>query len=155
MENGNALTVLVVEDDVDHTELVLRSLEESTVETEVHSVTDGEEALDYLMGRGRYAEPASCPRPGVVLLDLRLPKIDGLEVLRAIRRSEELSDLAVVVLSTSEAEQDADRSYDLGADGYLVKCVDFEAFVRQTKDLGVILGNYAHRAGAWTGQRQA
>lgn len=148
MKNGSSLRILVVEDDEDHTETVLRSLEDSIVDTDVHAVADGEAALDYLLGRGRYSAPGSCPRPAVVLLDLRLPKVDGLEVLRTIRASEGLASVAVVILSTSEAERDADESYSLGADGYLVKCLDFEAFVRQTKDLGVILKNFARRASA-------
>ena len=100
---GEALTILLVEDNVDHADLIVRSLEDHRVANKIHHVNDGEKALDYLFRRGNYEEPAKSPRPHVVLLDLRLPKIDGLEVLREIKTSEELLKIPVVVLTTSEA----------------------------------------------------
>jgi CheY-like chemotaxis protein len=97
---GEPLAVLLVEDDPDHTALIVRSLQHHRVANKVYCVADGEEALDYLQRRQGYADPAKSPRPHVVLLDLRLPKIDGLEVLKAIRTSKELGKMPVVVLTT-------------------------------------------------------
>lgn len=128
-------TVLFVEDDDDHAELVLRSLEAEGLEKEVTRVSDGEAALDYLYGRGAFAAPRP-PRPDIVLLDLRLPKVDGLQVLREIKSSESLQRIPVVVLTTSEAESDLARAYDLRANAYVVKPVDFAKFGTLLRDLG-------------------
>ena len=133
---GGPLTVLLVEDNEDHTELILRSLRDHRVANKIFHVADGEEALNYLFRRGDYTDPATSPRPHVVLLDLRLPKIDGLEVLKEIRTSEELSRTPVVILTTSRAEQDVARAYKYRANSYLVKPVDFDSFTRLMDDLG-------------------
>jgi CheY-like chemotaxis protein len=134
--NGEPLTILFVEDNPDHAELVMRSLEEHRVINEIYHLADGESALDYLFRRGDYADPASSPRPHVVLLDLRLPKVDGLEILKAIRSSEELRTMPVVILTTSHAELDVSRAYEYHANSYLVKPLDFEKFTKMMDDLG-------------------
>jgi len=133
---GGPLVVLLVEDNPDHTELILRSLEGHRVANRIYCVTDGEAALDYLFRRGEYVDPHSSPRPHVVLLDLRLPKIDGLEVLSQIRTSDEVSTTPVVILTTSKAEQDVAKAYEHHANSYLVKPVEFENFGQLMDDLG-------------------
>ena len=130
-------TVLLVEDDADHAELVRRSFEERGVAADVLHVTDGEEALSYLYRRGRWADAATSPRPHLILLDLRLPKRDGLEVLREIKADSDLQGIPAVVLTTSEAERDMLRAYEAHANSYLVKPDDFPAFSRMMDDLGV------------------
>jgi CheY-like chemotaxis protein len=99
-------------------------------------VVDGQEALDYLFRAGNYVEPDSSPRPDVVLLDLRLPKVDGLEVIKALKDSEDLRKIPIVVLTTSEAEQDVARAYVNHANSYVVKPVDFQKFRDLMNELG-------------------
>ena len=133
---GEPLTILLVEDNPAHAELVIRSFESQRVANKIYHVWDGEEALDYLLRRGNYADPEKSPRPNVVLLDLRLPKIDGLEVLREIKNTEGLKRVPVVVLTTSQAEIDASRAYDCHANSYLIKPLDFELFTKLMEELG-------------------
>ncbi len=133
---GEPLTILLVEDNPAHAELVIRSFESQRVANKIYHVWDGEEALDYLLRRGNYADPEKSPRPNVVLLDLRLPKIDGTEVLREIKNTEGLKRVPVVVLTTSQAEIDASRAYDCHANSYLIKPLDFELFTKLMEELG-------------------
>jgi CheY-like chemotaxis protein len=102
----------------------------------MHHVTDGQSALDYLFHMNGFSDPASSPRPGLILLDLRLPKVDGLEVLKRIKADPELSRIPVVVLTTSSAEYDMVKAYDCHANSYLVKPVDFPQFVALMESLG-------------------
>lgn len=120
--------ILLVEDNPEHAELVVRNLEDHPSVGTIHHVSDGEAALDYLFRRKDYADPAKSPRPRVVLLDIRLPKIDGLDVLREIKNSPELRDIMVIILSSSRSESDMTQAYDSHTDGYLVKPIDFEQF---------------------------
>lgn len=136
MITGAPLSILFVEDDDDHAEMTVRSLNEHHVGNTVHRVADGEAALDYLFARGAYQDAARFPRPDVVLLDLRLPRVDGLEVLRVIRATPELERIPVVVLTTSDHESDVAKAYDLHANAYLVKPVDFAKFLDLMRDLG-------------------
>lgn len=126
---GEPITILLVEDDPAHAEIVRRNLESSRIANRLIHVSDGQEALDYLYRRGAFAEPLQAPRPGLVLLDLRLPKVDGLEVLKRIKADAELAQIPVVILTTSTAESDVARAYDCHANSYLVKPVDFTQFV--------------------------
>ncbi len=134
--NGTPICILLVEDNPDHAELVVRNLEDHRVANRVQHVTNGEAALDYLHRRGQFAAPEASPRPNVVLLDLRLPKIDGLEVLREIKESEQFNRLPVVILTTSEADRDVAQAYEYRANSYLVKPVDFGNFSKMMDDLG-------------------
>jgi CheY-like chemotaxis protein len=129
-------TVLLVEDNFDHAELVLRSFRDHHFPNAIQHVPDGEAALDYLFQRGAYADPAHCPKPHVILLDLRLPKVDGLEVLKTIKADECLRRIPVVILTTSQAEMDIAKAYDNHANSYLVKPVDFSMFSELMKELG-------------------
>jgi CheY-like chemotaxis protein len=133
---GAPLTILLVEDNLPHAELVKRSLEGHQIPNRIYHVTDGEAALAYLFRQGVYADPATSPRPHVVLLDLRLPKLSGLEVLREIRASRELHTVPVVVLTTSTAERDIASAYEHHANSYLVKPVDFAQFTQLMQELG-------------------
>jgi CheY-like chemotaxis protein len=127
--------ILLVEDNPDHAELILRSFEEHQGISQIHHVPDGEVALDYLFRRGEYTNPVYSPRPRLILLDLRLPKIDGLEVLREIKHNPELRGIPVVILSTSEADTDLAKASEYFANSYLVKPVDFNRFTRLMHDL--------------------
>ncbi len=134
--NGEAVIILLVEDDPNHAELILRGLQDNHVANQIHHVMDGEAALDYLFRRGEYADSEKSPRPHLILLDLRLPKIDGQEVLEEIKADEELRRIPVVVLTTSEAERDLVRAYHNHANSYLVKPVEFAQFTQMMRDLG-------------------
>jgi len=133
---GEPLHILLVEDNEDHAELVIRGMRDHQVANTIHHVSDGEKALDYLFNRGAYADTAKNPRPNLVLLDLRLPRVDGLDVLKTIKTTPELLRIPVVVLTSSEAENDILQSYDFHANSYIVKPLDFKTFTRLMKDLG-------------------
>ncbi len=133
---GEPLTILLVEDNEDHAELVKNSFEDHRIANRMFHVTNGQAALDYLHRRGEYADPEKSPTPHVVLLDLRLPKVDGLAVLQQIKESEQLQKLPVVILTTSESEQDTAKAYAHRANSYLVKPVGFTEFSRMMDDLG-------------------
>ena len=133
---GNALDILLIEDNSDHVELILRSFQEHRVANLIHVIPDGETALSYLFRRGEFANPEKSPRPHLILLDLRLPRIDGLEVLKEIKANKELNQTPVVILTSSQAESDLARAYDLHANSYLVKPLDFAKFTQLLDDLG-------------------
>ena len=128
--------ILLVEDDPRDVELTLTALEEYKLANEVVITRDGAEALDYLYCRGEFSSRSS-ENPAVMLLDLKLPKIDGLEVLQQVRSDERLKMMPVVVLTSSHEEKDMVRSYQLGVNAYVVKPVDFHEFVNAVKELGV------------------
>ena len=128
--------ILLVEDDPKDVELTMTALEEYHLGNEVVVASDGEEALDYLYCRGKFQLRGS-ENPAVMLLDLKLPKIDGLQVLEAIKKDEKLMMIPVVVLTSSREERDMVASYRLGVNAYVVKPVDFHEFVNAIKELGV------------------
>jgi CheY-like chemotaxis protein len=133
---GEPILVMLVEDNADHAELVIRTLEEHRIANRVRHFLDGQSALDYLFHRGEYSDPAANARPHVILLDLRLPRVDGIDVLKAIKEDDRLKSIPVVVLTTSEAEKDVAKAYYNHANSYLVKPVGFEEFKRLMDDLG-------------------
>jgi len=132
------LNILLVEDNLDHAELVRRQLQNLPVNCRVSQVEDGEAALDFIFGRGAPADRARFPQPDVVLLDLRLPRLDGMEVLRQIKNQPGLRHLPVVMLTTSDAERDMAKAYEFSAHGFLTKPVDFHRFVELFKELGFL-----------------
>ena len=134
--NGEPLLVLLVEDNPDHAELIMRSLGEHRVANKIVHLSDGQAALDYLLHQGDYQDPGQNPHPHVVLLDLRLPRVDGLQVLQVLKETETLRMIPVVILTTSEAEQDIVRAYHSHANSYLVKPVGFVEFEKMMQDLG-------------------
>jgi CheY-like chemotaxis protein len=127
--------ILLVEDNDAHTKLILRAFREDHLANPVSCVRDGAEALDYLFRRGKYQDAEAGPRPDLILLDLKLPKVDGLEVLRQIKADPELRQIPVVVLTSSLAERDMHEAYAAGANSYLAKPIDFEKFHRMVQDL--------------------
>jgi len=122
------VAILLVEDNVDHEELIRRTLVERQAPVELKVARHGEEALDYLFRRGRWQDPAASPRPRLVLLDLRLPRVDGFQVLGTIKSTPSLRDLPVVILTTSQSEHDVARAYARHANSYLVKPADHQRF---------------------------
>jgi two-component system response regulator len=129
--------ILLVEDNPSDVGLTQRALEKSHIANELVVVDDGQEALNYLFGGDSLTGPKMNELPALVLLDLKLPKVDGLQVLRRIRADERTSRLAVVILTTSSEEQDIAQSYDLGANSYIRKPVDFRQFVEAVQHLGL------------------
>ena len=129
--------ILLVEDDPDDVKLTLKALEKSRVANRVEVVWDGIEALDYLFGTGKFAGRDMAMRPQLILLDLKMPKMDGLEVLRRIRSDERTKLLPVVILTTSTEDRDRIESYKLGANSYIRKPVDFHQFADAVEHLGL------------------
>ena len=128
-----SITILLAEDDPDDRMLVEDAVAEGRLVNELRCVEDGEELMDYLHQRGKYA---GAPRPGLILLDLNMPKKDGREALREIKADPSLRQIPVVVLTTSKAEEDVFRSYDLGANSFVTKPVTFKSLVELMKTLG-------------------
>jgi CheY-like chemotaxis protein len=126
---------LLAEDDPGDQELTRRALEQSRIRNELYIVEDGEEALDYLLRRGRYEDPASSPKPDLMLLDLNMPKMDGKQLLKQMRADPTLRRIPVVALTTSKQESDIIRTYDLGANSYIVKPVDMDQFINAIRVL--------------------
>jgi CheY-like chemotaxis protein len=134
--DGEPLLILLVEDNEDHADLIKISLQNHRVANEIIHLTNGEETLDYLFRRGSYTDPEKHPIPHLILLDLRLPKIDGLEVLGEIKKTKKLLQIPVVILTSSEAEKDVAKAYEHHANSYLVKPLDFNKFTALMDDLG-------------------
>jgi CheY-like chemotaxis protein len=133
---GEPVVVLLVEDNDDHAELVLRQMADHRIVNQVIRLADGQEALDYLFRKDSFDNPDSSPRPHVIFLDLRLPKVDGLEVLKALKESEDVRDIPVVILTTSEGERDVAKAYLNHTNSYIVKPVDYQKFRELMNDLG-------------------
>ncbi|EGJ51763.1 response regulator [Desulfocurvibacter africanus] len=134
--NKESVVILMADDDEDDCLLLKEAFGECRLLNELRFVYDGEELLDYLKRRGKYADPGTSPRPGLVLLDLNMPKLDGREALKEIRADEELRKIPVVILTTSKAQEDILRTYDLGANSYITKPVTFESLVEVVKQFG-------------------
>jgi two-component system response regulator len=132
----NVLDIILVEDNPDDVELTLDALKTHKLSNRVKVLRDGEEAVDYFFGTGKYADRDVCDRPKVILLDLKLPKVDGLEVLRRIRSDERTKTLPVVVLTSSNEQKDRIESYQLGVNSYIVKPVEFDSFARAVAQIG-------------------
>ncbi len=122
--------ILLAEDDRGDQELTRRALEEGKIRNDLRIVEDGEEALAYLHRRGKYKDPATSPRPDLLLLDLNLPRVDGRQVLERVRADSKLRRMAVVVLTTSRQEEDILRSYELGCNSFITKPVGMDQFIR-------------------------
>jgi CheY-like chemotaxis protein len=133
---GSPITILMADDDVDDRMLTKEALDESRVRNNLYFVEDGEELLDYLNRRGKFADALQSPRPGLILLDLNMPKKDGREALREIKADPDLRRIPVVIMTTSKAEEDVYRSYDLGANSFITKPVTFERLVELMRTLG-------------------
>lgn len=131
-----AMTILMADDDADDRMLTKDALAESRLVNDLFLVADGQELMDYLNRKGEYEDPGTSPRPGVILLDLNMPRKDGFEALTEIRKDPVLRRIPVVILTTSKAEEDIYRGYDLGANSFVSKPVTFEGLVEAMKALG-------------------
>ncbi|MGM0378094.1 MAG: response regulator [Bacteroidota bacterium] len=137
MENYNEVEILIVEDNPNDAEMALRALMKNKLANNVLIVGDGEEALDFIFARGKYSAREKNIRPKIILLDLKLPKVDGLEVLKEIKGNEQTKIIPVIVMTSSKQETDMMKSYQLGVNSYIVKPVDFDKFVDAVRDLGL------------------
>jgi CheY-like chemotaxis protein len=134
--SSNIVKILLVEDNLNDVELTLRALRKHNLANDIMVVNDGAEALDFVFAEGKYADRDANNLPQVVFLDLKLPKIDGIEVLKAIKANEITKVIPVVVMTSSQEERDIIESYKLGVNSYVVKPIDFEKFMRTIAELG-------------------
>ena len=134
--HGKPIVILLADDDEEDRMLASDALAESRVVNDLRFVEDGDELLDYLVHRGKYSDPRSSPAPGLILLDLNMPKKDGREALREIKADPDLRRIPIIVLTTSKAEEDILRSYDLSAASYITKPVTFAALAEMVRTLG-------------------
>ena len=130
------ITILMADDDPDDRQLTREAFEEAKLANDLRFVEDGVELLDYLYRRGKYADPAASPRPGILLLDLNMPRKDGREALQEIKADPRFRAIRVIILTTSKAEEDILRTYNLSAASYITKPVTFESLVDVVKTLG-------------------
>ena len=135
-ENGERITILLADDDPDDRQLTKEAFAECHLVNQVHFVEDGEQLMDYLLRRGKYESMKNDPLPGLVLLDLNMPRKDGREALKEIKAHPALKRIPIVVLTTSKAEEDILRTYDLGVNSYVTKPVTFQSLVDTIKVLG-------------------
>jgi CheY-like chemotaxis protein len=132
----NSITILMADDDQDDCMLVSKAFEASRLVNDLHFVENGEELMDYLHYRNRYADKKNAPHPGLILLDLNMPRKDGREALQEIKSDATLREIPIVILTTSKDEEDIIRSYNLGANSYITKPVTFEGLVEVMKSIG-------------------
>ncbi len=129
------VVILIADDDEDDRLMVKEALEENRLANEIRFVVDGEDLTDYLKCLGKYTEPGSAPRPGLILLDLNMPRKDGREALKEIKADPDLRQIPIIVLTTSKAEEDIYRTYDLGVNSFITKPVSFTALAEVMKTL--------------------
>jgi two-component system response regulator len=134
--NDHKVEILLVEDNPHDAELTIRALKKANLANRLIHVHDGAEALDFLFARGIYADRNIGNKPKVILLDIKMPKVDGIEVLRQLKLNEATRTIPVVIMTSSKEEQDIITSYDLGVNSYVVKPVDFEGFAKAVSQLG-------------------
>jgi CheY-like chemotaxis protein len=147
IQNNTASTplrILLVEDNPAHAELVIRSFKDHTIHSDIYHVMNGELALDYLFHRGEFADSEAYPQPHVILLDIRMPKINGLDVLKELKASESLRHIPVIILTTSDADKDVTKAYQNYVNSYLVKPVEFDKFMKLMEELGFYWLNWNH-----------
>jgi two-component system, response regulator len=137
MEKLSEIEILLVEDNPHDAEMALRALKQNNLSNNVLVVGDGEEALDYLYSRGKYTDTCLNCHPKIILLDLKLPKVDGKEVLRILKNDPEKKIIPVIVLTSSQEESDIMETYELGVNSYIVKPVDFDKFVDAVREIGL------------------
>lgn len=135
-KDKKSIVIVMADDDKDDCWLAKKALEKNRLANDLHFVHDGEELMDYLKKRGNYSDPANSPRPGLILLDLNMPKKDGREALREIKADSDLKHIPIVILTTSKEEEDIYRSYELGANAFITKPVTFGTMVDVMQALG-------------------
>lgn len=132
---GKPVDILLVEDNEDHIELTLRALKNNNLINDIHVVKDGQEALDFAYHRGKYQDTERYSRPGLILLDIHLPKLNGLEVLETLKKDPDVKSIPIIMLTTSSRDEEIAKSYAGGANSYVTKPVDFEEFAKKIKDM--------------------
>lgn len=136
LNSEGPVNILFIEDDPAHAEITLRNFKKNRILNKITHLSDGQQALDYLFHHGEYSDPASYPKPNLILMDLRLPKVDGLEVLEKIRADAELRCIPTIILTTSEAEVDITKAYNFNVNSYLVKPLDLGKFSEMLSAFG-------------------
>ena len=136
MELKHLNTILLIEDNEDHIEHTLDALQEVGLVKNIQVVSDGEEAIQYLYRKGKYEDPAKSPRPDLILLDVKLPKISGFEILKRIKSDPDLKIIPVILLTTTGKKEDIDKGARLGTNDYIIKPVEYETFIQKVKGLG-------------------
>lgn len=139
-ESHRIIRILLVEDNPDDIDITRRALNEAKVINKLWPVRDGQEALDFLQHKGQYQDPSISPKPGLILLDINLPKINGIDVLRIIKEDADLKRIPVVMLTVSKRDEDIVKSYNLGCNSFIQKPVNFENFVEVVKQIGLYWG---------------
>ena len=135
MKSYKPVVILIADDDADDRMLTEEALKENKLSNELHFVEDGEELIDYLMWKGKY-NADNAPKPGLILLDLNMPKMDGREALQIIKSDPKLKRIPIIILTTSKAEEDIIKTYDMGVNSFITKPVTFENLVKLTRDIG-------------------
>lgn len=130
-----AVNILLVEDNPDDVKITERALKKGKVLNTLFVARDGQEALDFLFNEGEYTDPRKAPRPGLILLDINLPKVNGIDVLKKVKANERLRRIPVIMLTVSKRDEDIIRSYDLGVNSYIIKPVEFDKFVETIKNI--------------------
>jgi len=136
MKMKETVPILIADDDTDDCQMIREAFEESRLLNDLHFVKDGEELMSYLRREGKYQDPKNSPLPGIIILDLNMPKKDGREALKEIKNTPHLKQIPVVILTTSQAEEDVFKTYDLGVNSFITKPVAFESLVQIMKELG-------------------
>lgn len=147
MDKGEPIDILFIEDDPAHAEITIRNFKKNRIGNKIIHLSDGQQALDYLFHQGIYSDPDTSPTPHLILMDLRLPKVDGLEVLERIRADEHLKCVPTIILTTSEAERDITKAYNFNVNSYLVKPLDVEQFSKMIETFGfywVVWNKFSH-----------
>jgi two-component system, response regulator len=129
------ITILLIEDNPDHALIIEQGLKVNSILNQIKVARDGQEALDYLYHQGAYADPEAAPRPGLILLDIKLPKMSGLDILQRIKQDPALKPIPVVMLTSSEQEADMKKSYEYGANSYITKPIQFTEFMQKVRQL--------------------
>lgn len=129
------VNILLVEDNPDDVKITERALQKGRVLNRLYVARDGQEALDFLFNEGEYADTQKAPRPGLVLLDINLPKVNGIDVLKKVKANEKLRRIPIIMLTVSKRDEDIIRSYDLGVNSYIIKPVEFDKFVETIKNI--------------------
>ncbi len=132
---GPPVNILLVEDNENHAELTLRALQNNNLINDISVVKDGREALDFVYRRGEYRDTEKYPRPGLILLDINLPKVNGLEVLETLKKDPDLKSIPIIMLTTSSRDEEIAKSYTGGANSYITKPVDFGEFAQKIKNI--------------------
>jgi two-component system, response regulator len=140
MQPSEIIDILLVEDNQDDVEITRKALKQARLFNRLHVVHDGREACDFLFRTGAYADPVSAPRPGLVLLDINMPRMNGLEVLKRLKADPELRRVPVIMLTVSRRDEDIIKSYEVGCNSFIQKPVDFDKFVEVVKQLSLYWG---------------